>query len=343
MLILSLVILRQLDMENPSSELHRPRILLVKTSSLGDVLHNLPVVSDIIAHHPEARIDWLVDEQFAALPKLHPAVQTVIPVAMRRWRKNLGTVNTWREVGQFHRTFSHQDYDVAIDTQGLLKSAFLMRDFCGIRCGFDWRSAREPVASLLYQKKFYVAKSQHAVERNRQLVASALDFDVEGAADFGVQLNDVATLEWLAPGPFSVLLHATSRSEKCWDEERWVGLGLSFHEQGIHCVLPWGSEDERLRSARLSIRIPGSILPPRISLMEAAQLLSKAYAVIGVDTGLAHLASALNVPTIGIYTATDPSLTGLYASKYTCNLGGIGRPPDVAEVVIAVRQMTGLD
>lgn len=330
-------------MENPSSEPHGPRVLLVKTSSLGDVLHNLPVVSDIIAHHPDARIDWLVDEQFAALPSLHPAVRTVIPVAMRRWRKTLGSLSTWREIAQFHRTSSHQQYDIAIDTQGLLKSALLMRDFNGLRCGFDWGCAREPLASLLYQKEFYVAKSQHAVERNRQLVAKAFGFDVNGVAEFGIQLKNSVAFEWLTPGPFSVLLHATSRSEKCWDEESWVDLGRYFYERGIHCVLPWGSDYERLRSVRLGAQIPGSIVPPRISLSDAAKLLSRAYAAIGVDTGLAHLAAALNVATIGIYTATDPALTGLYASTSTCNLGGVGRRPDVAAVVNAVRQIAGLN
>ncbi|MGC2165233.1 MAG: lipopolysaccharide heptosyltransferase I [Gallionella sp.] len=328
-------------MVNLSNEPKKLRVLLVKTSSLGDVLHNLPVVSDIIAHRPDTRIDWLVDTQFAALPRLHPAVRTVIPVALRRWRKNLGSLATWREIGNFHRTFSGEHYDVSIDTQGLLKSALLMRDFGGKRCGFNWDCAREPVASFFYQRKFEVIKAQHAVERNRQLVAKALSFELGGVANFGIQTTSVGKFEWLPAGLFAVLLHATSRADKCWVERNWVELGGYLDGLGIHCVLPWGSEPERARSVRLSAQIPRSIVPPKVSLTDAASLLSGACAVIGVDTGLAHLAAALNVPTIGVYTATDPALTGLYASNSTCNLGGIGQPPDVAAVVSTLQRITG--
>ncbi len=330
-------------MVNPCRQPHKLRVLLVKTSSLGDVLHNFPVVSDILLRHPDAQIDWLVDEQFAALPHLHPGVHTVIPVALRRWRKDLVSRATWREVRDFRSRFSGERYDVAIDTQGLLKSALLMREFGGVKCGFDWKSAREPVASLLYQKKFDVVRALHAVERNRQLVAKALDFEPVGAANFGIQPERFSRLAWLKPDLFSVFLHATSRSDKCWYEENWVELGRYLHGIGIQCVLPWGSEAERMRSVRLSAQIPGSIVPPKMSLTEGASLLSRARAVIGVDTGLAHLAAALSVPTIGIYTATDPALTGLYASDSACNLGAVGMPPDVATVVKAFQRMTGLD
>ncbi|HEY0664595.1 MAG TPA: lipopolysaccharide heptosyltransferase I, partial [Gallionella sp.] len=157
-----------------------PRILLIKTTSLGDVLHNLPVVSDIVRHYPDAQIDWAVEEGFAALPKLHPAVRSVIPVAVRRWRKQLFHAATWREIGAFRASLSAQQYDICIDTQGLFKSALLMRGAQGLRCGMDRASAREPLAASMYQQTFTVAKGQHAVERNRQLVAQALGYSLEG-------------------------------------------------------------------------------------------------------------------------------------------------------------------
>ncbi|MGC2048918.1 MAG: lipopolysaccharide heptosyltransferase I [Gallionella sp.] len=319
-----------------------PRILLVKTSSLGDVLHNLPVVTDIVRHYPSAQIDWVVEEDFAALPKLHPAIHKIIPVSLRRWRGRLLSPVTWREIASFRSVLSSQNYDFAIDTQGLLKSALLMRGAHGLRCGFDKHSAREPLASVLYQRKFAVSSGQHAVERNRQLVAQALGYTVDGHADYGIHPPSVEHFTWLVQGSYAVLLHATSRSDKLWDESNWIALGQYLHEKRIRSVLPWGSEFERLRSLRLAAAIPGAVTPPRLSLYEAAALLGGALAVIGVDTGLAHLAAALNVSTIGIYTATDPALTGLHAGTNVVNLGGIGQTPDIAAVITALHGVSKL-
>lgn len=322
-----------------STDSDAPHILLVKTSSLGDVLHNLPAVSDIARHYPNAQIDWLVEESFAALPRLHPAVRNVIPVSVRRWRKTLLSSATWREIAAFRRMLGAQHYDIAIDTQGLLKSALLMRGAQGLRCGFDRCSAREPLAARLYQLTFRVANGQHAVERNRQLAAQALGYALQGQADYGILPPALARPEWLLPRPYAVFLHATSRADKLWDEARWISLGRYLHERNLRCVLPWGSGAERTRSLRLAEAIPGAITPPRLSLNEAASLLSGAQAVIGVDTGLAHLAAALGVPTIGIYTSTDPALTGLYAGRCAVNLGNAGCAPDTAAVVEALQGM----
>jgi len=319
-----------------------PHILLVKTSSLGDVLHNLPVVSDIVRHYPDAKIDWGVEESFAALPKLHPAVRNVIPVAVRRWRGKLLSVAAWREIGAFRGTLAAQHYDIAIDTQGLLKSALLMRGAQGLRCGFDRGSAREPLATGLYQRTFSVATGQHAVERNRQLVAQALGYALVGQADYGIRPPTIARLVWLADAPYAVLLHATSRADKLWGEANWVALGHYLHEKNIRCILPWGSAAEQARSLRLATLIPDAVSPPRLSLNEAAALLGGARAVVGVDTGLAHLAAALGVPTVGIYTATDPALTGLYAGRSAVNLGGIGQAPDTVAVIGALPAFTDI-
>ncbi len=316
-----------------------PRILLVKTSSLGDVLHNLPVVSDIVRRYPNAQIDWVVEESFAALPRLHPAVRLVIPVAVRRWRRTLLSAGIWKEIAAFRATLAARQYDFAIDTQGLLKSAVLMRTAHGLRCGFDSDSAREPLAASLYQRTFAVAAGQHAVERNRQLAAQALGYGLDEPADYGILSPQMARPDWLMEGGYAVLLHATSRDDKLWDEPNWIALAHELHAQKICSVLPWGSEKERERSLRLAAEMPGAIVPPRLSLDEAAALLGGARAVVGVDTGLAHLAAALAVPTVGIYTATDPVLTGLYAGRHLVNLGKIDRAPDVAAVISALQGM----
>src|SRR5574340_1825904 len=273
-----------------------PRILLVKTSSLGDVLHNLPVVSDIARHYPGARVDWLVEESFVALPRLHPVVRNVIPVAVRRWRRGLLSAAVWREIAAFRRTLAAQRYDVAIDTQGLLKSALLMRGARGLRCGFDGRSAREPLAASLYQRTFPVGTGLHAVERNRELAAQALGYTLEGKAEYGIRPPAIPHPDWLAEQPYAVLLHATSRADKLWGEANWIALGRHLREKHIRCILPWGSAAEQARSLRLAGAIPDAVAPPRLNLNEAAALLGGAQAVVGVDTGLAHLAAALGVP-----------------------------------------------
>jgi heptosyltransferase-1 len=309
------------------------RILLVKTSSLGDVLHNLPVVSDILRHYPDAQIDWVVEESFAELPRLHPGVSRVLPVAIRRWRKHPETARA--EVRTAVAAMREYDYDFAIDTQGLLKSALVMRSARAQRCGYDFRSAREPLATLLYNRRYHVVKTLHAVERNRQLVALSLNYILDTPADYGILTPDKA-MEWMKASAYAVLLHATSRSDKLWDEINWIELGWRLHEQGLHSVFPWGNAAEQERAERLAASIPEAVCAPRLSLTEAAALLGQAQAVFGVDTGLAHLAAALGVPTIGIYTATDPALTGLYAGKCALNLGGLAQSPTVDAVLEAM-------
>lgn len=305
-------------------------IVLVKTSSLGDVLHSLPVVADILAHVPGAEIDWVVEESFAALPALHPRVRRVIPVALRRWRKSC-----WQARGEMRaalRELRAQEYDCALDTQGLLKSALITRCLRAERCGYDWRSAREPLASLFYNHTYRIAKHAHAVERNRRLAGAVFGYAPEGEADYGIRAPDIA-LPWLPAGPYVVLLHATSRTDKLWDERNWIVLGETLHRAGLRAVLPWGSEQEKQRSERLCTAIPDALCPPRLGLEDAAALLGRARAAVGVDTGLSHLAAALGIPTVGLYVATDPGLTGLHAGTHAANLGHRNAPPSVQAVV----------
>jgi heptosyltransferase-1 len=308
------------------------RILLVKTSSLGDVIHNLPVVSDIRRHLPDAVIDWCVEENFAAIPRLHPGVHEVVPVAVRRWRRQPFSAAVWREVGAARRRLGDGRYDRVVDTQGLLKSALLAR-LAGVPVsGYAGASAREPAAARFYRHHFVVPCDLHAVERNRRLVAAALGYSADAPLDYGIAAPEL-TLPWLPAAPFAVFLTATSRDDKLWPEAHWRELGHALAGQGVRAVLPGGSGIERERAGRLAAAIPGALAAPPLSIAELAALLGRARAAIGVDTGLTHLAVALRIPTVALYTATDPGLTGVLGTGYFRNLGGRAAVPAVADVL----------
>jgi len=309
-------------------------ILLVKTSSLGDVIHNLPVVSDLRRSFPDAVIDWCVEEPFAEIPRLHPDVAEVIPVAVRRWRKSLFKTQTWREIGAFRGRIGPVNYDAILDTQGLIKSALISRMAHGTRCGYAAEVAREPLAARFYDKTFVIPPNAHAVERNRWLGAAAFDYPVDLPLDFGIAPPEL-DLPWLATNRHAVLLTATSRDDKLWDEQNWIATGKELCNRGLTPIFPSGNRVERERAERIVASIPGAVVAPPLTLRELATLIGRATIAMGVDTGLAHLATALRVPTIALYVTTDPALTGVHGSGYFRNLGGIGRSPSVTEVLNA--------
>jgi len=312
-------------------------ILLVKTSSLGDVVHNLPAASDLYRARPDAAIDWVVEESFAAIPRAHAAVRRVLPVAIRRWRRTPWRGAIWREVGAFVGSLRAERYDAVIDTQGLLKSALIARAAHGVRYGLDWKSAREPLA-VFYDHALSVPRGQHAVTRNRTLAARALDYTVAGEVAYGIRAPALE-LAWLASERYVVMIHATSARAKLWPEARWLEVGRHFAKLGVSCVLPWGSATERERSVRLAAALAGSVVPPRLTLEALMALLARAEAVIGVDTGLTHLAAAVGAATIGVFCATDPALTGVFGSPRAANLGGVGSVPTAGDVLHALNRL----
>jgi heptosyltransferase I len=311
-----------------------PRILFIKTSSLGDVVHNCPAVSDVARCVPGAVIDWVVEDTFAEVAAMHGAVRRVIPIAIRRWRGDLLAPATWSEFAAFREALRAESYDAVVDSQGLVKSALVAALARGRRHGFDRASVREPFAVRFYDAVHAVPPELHAVERNRRLAAAALGYAVPAGCDYGLRAAGEPPI--VARKPYALLLTMTSRDDKLWAEEHWRSLGSWLEARGVHCLLPWGTDEERRRCGRIATAIPGAVVPQRMPLGGLARLASEAHCVIGVDTGLAHLAAALDVPVVGLYCGSDPALTGLHGGQRVRNLGGAGTPPKVAEVCDAL-------
>lgn len=315
-----------------------PRILLVKTSSLGDVIHNLPVATDIARHLPHAEIDWVCETPYAELVALHPHVRKALPINLRHLKKHPFNADAWREFLARRRAVRAETYDLILDTQGLAKSAWIASFANGPRAGYDAASAREPLASRFYDRKFGIARDQHAVVRNRALAAAALGYAVDGAADYALRVPDGEPFG-LPRRSYAVFLHATSRADKQWPQERWQALGRVLNAGGLTVVLPWGNEAEHAAGGAIAEGIDNAVVPPRMELTAAAQLLAGAALVVGVDTGLAHLAVATGTPTIGLYVATQSALTGLHGGPHAVNLGGKGQPPSVEAVEQAAQAL----
>lgn len=282
------------------------RLLVVKTSSLGDVIHTLAALSDAAQRVPGLRVDWLVEEAFAEIPAWHPAVERVIPVALRRWRRAPWRAGAeWRD---FLRKLRAVDYDRVVDAQGLVKSALLTRLARGPRHGLDRASAREPLAALAYQYRHGVPWGQHSVARLRRLFALALDYpEPREPADFGV---DRHRFEWDEPGPYVVFLHGTSWPSKHYPEDAWLRLGQLANADGYRVLLFQGSAAEAQRASRLAGELDDARVLPPAKLGAVAAVLAGASGVVGVDTGLAQLAAALGVSGVTLFGATSPTLTG---------------------------------
>jgi len=252
----------------------------------------------------------------------------VIPVRLRDWRRRWWRASAWREWRAFRDAVAATHYDAVIDTQSLIKSALVARYARGRRHGLDRASAREPLAAAFYHVTHAVPRGLHAVERNRLLTAAALGYPLDLELDYGL-----AALDAEPSTPYAVLLTMTSRDDKLWAEKNWIALGGVL---GTRIVLPWGSEAERARAARVAAALPDAQVAPRMTLPQLGRLFSRAQCVVGVDTGLTHLAAALGARTVGIYCGSDPLLTGIHGAARARNVGTLGRAPTVADVLRAL-------
>jgi heptosyltransferase-1 len=336
------------------------KILLVKLSSLGDVLHNLPIVWDLRKRLPDAQIDWIVEEAYVHL--LEPlrttaafrGIDRIIPVAFRRWRKNLLSLRTWREFFAMRKSLQATGYDVLLETQGLLKSALVCalakKSNNAVVAGLGnatEHSGYEPMARMFYTESVHVPLKCHAIDRSRWVMCSAFDWPLLNRNDEPPRFYPQPFVEQLSPLlfeglkktnqgipiPYLVCFHSTARAAKRWPNENWVELGKELARQGYQVILPWGSEAEMKVSTLIASQIPGGVVPRAFSIEEAYSLVAHAALTIGVDTGLTHLSAVLDKPTVEIYCDSPRWKTEGYWSKAIANVGDYQKCPSVDEVL----------
>lgn len=321
------------------------RILIVRVSSLGDVVHNMPVLADIHRQYPDAIIDWVVEESYVGLVRLNKHVNEVIPFALRRWKKNLLSSAVRKEFSLFLNQLRNRSYDYVFDTQGLIKTGLIMgfsnTTSKGKKIGLAHKtdgSGYEPLSRIFHDKSISVERHIHVVQRGREMVAKALGYTIDTPPDFGLTVPDEHP-DWLPPEPYAVFFHGTSRDSKKWPRQNWIETGQLLQESGYNILLPWGSEREYEEASTLSALLTKSKVLPRLSITEAALLTGKASFIVGVDTGLSHLAAAYDKPTVQIYCNIPRWRTCADWSDNIISLGGVDQVPTLAEVKDAVEKL----
>lgn len=306
------------------------KILIVRSSSLGDLVHMLPAISDIAKYVPEAQIDWVAEDSFKEIPSWHPAVHEVIPMAHRRWRKSWFSSQSCAERKRFKEKLRATNYDVVLDMQALMKSIWVVCQTRGVRHGLDWKSAREPLASLFYNVKHKVNFWQPAVTRQRLLAAAAFGYEYSGNPDFGLH----GFTENTPIQDYAVIMPSASRDDKLWPEEDWFAVFDHLSQAGLDLKLLAGNEKETARAQEMIKHYRNAQVLPRMNLTGVVQTIAPARIMIGLDSGLTHLSAALGRPTIGIYSASTPVRTPLVGADFTASLGDRGVPPS-REIVLS--------
>lgn len=316
------------------------KILIVKTSSMGDIIHALPVAHDIHRALPDADIHWVAEESFRDIPTLAPAVSKVHVTAFRRWRGSVLSSAVRAEMAAVKESLRAEHYDVVLDIQGLMRSAMVAR-WTGVpSTGYTWGTVKEPIASLAYSRKLALPASLGAVRRYRMAAAQTLGYEIdEDKPVFGLKASAEPSIK--PEGSYAALAVNTSRDSKLWPEDSWVDIGLRLKKKGLRSVFFWGNQTERERVERLAARIPGAVVAPRAGLAATAASLARAACVIGVDTGLAHLGAALGRPSIGIFVSTPTDILHLVGDGPVNSLGGVGQCPSADEVWQALLNVMG--
>lgn len=283
------------------------KVLIVKMSSMGDVIHCLPAVTDLVSFMPEVEIDWVVEEGFVDIPNLHEKVKQVLPIAIRRWRQS-----PWQSRGEF-KAFKHQlqatQYDLIIDAQGLIKSALVSKLANGPVLGFDRESAREPLASSFYHHVQRVSKQLHAVDRIRQLLSQHFGYKIDATARYELQSAKKIDTKLIC------LFHGTTWQSKHWPDDYWLELASLLESKGYDLAIPYFGAEEEARAHMIAQQVSNAAVLPPGTLADLAATLSQSAGAVAVDTGLGHLAVAFGIPLVGLYGPTQPDLTGFKGER----------------------------
>ena len=303
------------------------RVLVVKTSSMGDLVHTLPALTDAAEALGDIRFDWVCEPGFAEIPHWHPSVGDVLAIPLRRWKGKLHRLLFSNDLAAYKQALGAERYDAIIDAQGLLKSAFLITRFTdGPKHGFDRRSAKEGLAATAYDLKHRVDRSHHAIFRTRALFAQALNYVMpETVPHASIDLGKPYHLE-----DRLVLITQTSRASKCWLADHWKAVIEDALPLFSEIVMPVGSESEFEAVSQMTKGLPVRILN-KASLTDVAAEIAGARAVVSVDTGLAHVADALGIPLLALYGPTKPGLVGPVAETSHFLKSSTGKMSDISE------------
>ena len=297
------------------------KILIIKTSSLGDIVHSNSIISDLKINHANVEIHWLVEESFADLLKIFPT-QKVIISKFRSWKNNLFKKNTYIELSKLKHALKSENYDYVIDLQGLIRTGLISRSLNSF--GFDSNSIKEKFASYFYKKTLNVKKNLHAITRNRLLVASVMNYEID--------LNNISFSYNFTNDPKDshslVFITGTSNDQKKWPLNNWIKLARLFEQDNYKIYLPWGNAREYEECLAIYDQTTNCEILEKMNIDQLAKKIASARFAIGVDTGLTHLASSLDIPTIGIYTFSNPDLTGVKSTKTAAfNMGSVSNIP----------------
>lgn len=283
------------------------RVLLIKTSSLGDIIHTFPAITDAVRHHPTLTFDWITEEDFSQIPLLHPAVKRVFPVALRRWRKTWWQPTTLKEIKQALSALRLEEYDIVLDAQGLLKSSLLSLFTHGKRYGYGWHGAREALASLFYHQKFDIPWTITSVNRARTLFARTFDYPVPiGPTDAGLTFDSTHRSNKI------LFLPGASWATKKWPIDYWIELARRVKELGAQVTVPWSSPAEYQEALRIQSAGNHVHVLDKMSLGELADTVATHQATVAVDSGLGYLSAAFQIPTIIVWGPTTPKMIGKF-------------------------------
>jgi len=302
------------------------KVLIIKTSSLGDIVHANSIISDLKRNHADAEIHWLVEESFSSLLNLFP-VQKILVSKFRSWKENLFKKNSYSEFFQLRYLIKKENYDYVIDLQGLIRTGIMCKSLNSF--GFNRNSIKESFASYFYKNTIGVEKKLHAIDRNRLLVANSMNYEIDqNDISFSYNLKKDYT------DPHSIVfITGTSNVQKKWPLENWIKLAHLFETGNFKIFLPWGSIEEYEDCLAIYDQTTNCEILEKMHIDQLAKKIAPARLAVGVDTGLTHLASSLDIPTIGIYTFSNPSLTGVTSSKTPAfNMGSLNNIPMPEEI-----------